>query len=129
MESITEGELVQVSKFCFSQKYKLKSSDDFRKVFAFRSKVSNAHLALYAMPNNFSFNRLGVAVGKINGNAVVRNKIKRFLREAFRLTREQQYHQGFDFVVVPKKGCLLEIHVLQESFLKLTSQAITFQKR
>ena len=61
---------MQVSEFCFPQKYKLKSSDDFRKVFAFRLKFSNAHLALYAMPNGFSFNRLGVAVGKINGNAV-----------------------------------------------------------
>lgn len=117
---------MKVSEFCFPQKYKLKSSDDFRKVFAFRLKVSNAHVALYAMPNGISFNRLGVAVGKSNGNAVVRNRIKRLLREAFRLTRGQQQAQGFDLVVVPKKGCLLEILVLQESFLKLTSQAMTF---
>jgi len=42
------------------------------------------------------------------------------------LTREQHHHQGFDLVVVPKKGCLLEILVLQESFLKLTSQGMKF---
>ena len=113
-----------VSEFSFSQKYKLKSSDDFRKVFAFRLKVSNSHLALYAMPNGFSFNRLGVAVGKTNAHAAVRNRIKRLLREAFRLTREQQQAQGFDLVVVPKKGCMLEIAGLKDSFMNLTLQAM-----
>lgn len=73
------------------------------------------------MPNGLSFNRLGVAVGKKNGSAVARNRIKRLLREAFRLTRLQQA-VGFDLVVVPKLFILQELNGLKDSFVKLTTQ-------
>jgi ribonuclease P protein component len=47
--------------------------------------------------------RLGITVTKKVGNAVARNRIKRVLREVFRLER-RLFPQGFDFVVVAKRG-------------------------
>lgn len=47
--------------------------------------------------------RLGMAVTKKTGNAVWRNRVRRLIREVFRLEQEQ-ISAGHDIVVVPKKG-------------------------
>jgi ribonuclease P protein component len=47
--------------------------------------------------------RLGVTVTRKSGKAVVRNRFKRLLREAFRLD-QALLPPGYDLVVVPKRG-------------------------
>ncbi len=47
--------------------------------------------------------RLGVSVSKDHGGAVRRNKLKRLLREAFRLER-QRFPQGLDLVLIPRQS-------------------------
>lgn len=113
---------MKIPAYGFSQKCKIKSSEEFKSVFSFKLKVSNPHLAIYYSPNGLDFNRLGVAVGKINGNAVVRNRIKRLIREVFRLTKNDQ-PKGMDLIVVPKKGFVFEISELRKSFVKLVINA------
>jgi ribonuclease P protein component len=56
-------------------------------------------LTLYAAPNDCGHARLGVSVGKSFGGAVVRNRLKRLLREVFR-QNQQQIPAGFDYVVM-----------------------------
>lgn len=47
--------------------------------------------------------RLGMAVTKKTGSAVRRNRVRRLIRECFRLERAD-VEPGFDYVVVPKRG-------------------------
>jgi ribonuclease P protein component len=49
--------------------------------------------------NEFDYARLGVSVGKSCGNAVVRNRLKRLLREAFRQSQDV-IPAGFDYFLM-----------------------------
>jgi ribonuclease P protein component len=58
-------------------------------------------LALYECPNGSPRRRLGIAVSKAVGNAVVRNRVKRLIREAFR-TGRTTLAAGVDILVVAR---------------------------
>lgn len=89
-------------QFGFPKAVRILKKSDFNKTFEFGKKgVSNA-LVVFARPNGLTFSRLGLAVSKKNGNAVKRNRIRRMIREAFRLQRPD-LPKGFDLVCIPRK--------------------------
>lgn len=52
--------------------------------------------------NGMPFSRIGVSIGRAQGNAVLRNRIKRLVREAFRL-KQRELPCGFDILVTMSK--------------------------
>ena len=62
---------------------------------------ANGYLVLYARRNRLGINRIGVTVSKKLGKAVVRNRVRRRLREVYRL-HESRFLPGWDIVVVAR---------------------------
>jgi ribonuclease P protein component len=85
---------------------RLSRSGDFDRVYRDGSSRANRFLVLYSFPRSRepgSEPRLGVSVGRRVGGAVVRNKVKRTLREAF-WSLAERLPEGHDFVVVARPG-------------------------
>ncbi len=86
----------------FQKESRLLTSGDFSFVFKKPLKVTGQSFDLYVRANNLPRARLGLAVPKkAIKHAVMRNRVKRVLREYFRA--HQQQLEGFDVVVVVKK--------------------------
>jgi len=83
----------------FSRQQRLLSPSEFKSIFNRPIKVSNAYLSVLARPNGMNQARLGLTVPKKQvKHAVARNRIKRLIRESFRLSQFRL--AGFDIVVM-----------------------------
>ncbi len=81
----------------------LKKNDDFIRVYKKGRSKADKRLVLYSFKNGLNENRLGISVSKKVGNSVVRHHLARLIREAYRL-HEEDFHIGWDLVVVVRKG-------------------------
>jgi ribonuclease P protein component len=82
----------------------LKLNHIFRRLYA-TSGHANGYLVLYARKNRMNTNRVGVTVGKKLGHAVVRNRVRRRLREIYRLNAHKLSF-GYDIVIVARTRCV-----------------------
>ena len=80
-------------------------SSDYRALYKTGRKIHSERLVLFCRANSIGHPRLGVTVSRKIGGAVVRNRIKRLLREIFRRSFNQIPNQ-FDIVVNAKSGCV-----------------------
>ena len=91
---------------------------DFKKVFELGSKFPSKLIIIYALPNKLPYCRLGLSVSRKVGSSVVRNKVKRRLREIFRRQLTDKPLR-YDFVVVARYASAeAEFADLQTSIIK-----------
>lgn len=76
----------------------IKKNAEFQRVYETRKSAANKHMVVYARRNGLEYNRFGFSVSKKVGKAVVRNKIRRRLKEILRTSL--MTFVGFDVVVV-----------------------------
>jgi len=78
---------------------RLTSNQQFKAVLDRGCRAGNRLLTLYAAANDCGHPRLGISVGRSSGKAVVRNRLKRLLREAFRRGQDR-IPPDFDYVLM-----------------------------
>ena len=81
----------------------LRSNQEFKKVYNNKKSFANKNLIMYISENGTDPKRLGVSVSKKVGNSIVRHRLARLVREAFRLNTSH-IPDGIDVVVVVKAG-------------------------
>lgn len=84
-------------------------------------------IVLYKLPTRYPTNRIGFTVSNKIGNAVTRNRIRRRLKEAYRL-REEKIKEGFDLVVVARhKSAESDYHSLENELTEALSSLGLFK--
>ena len=96
----------------------LKKNSDFRRLYAKGKSAANAYMVVYCRRNALGVNRLGYTVSVKLGHAVVRNRVRRRLREIVRLNAPR-LKNGWDIVVVARSRCVhAEYRKLEAAFLR-----------
>src|ERR671914_858627 len=83
----------------FPKAHRLGGELEFKAVYDARVRESRGPLTAYALPNDLGHPRLGLSVSRRVGTAPRRNRIKRLLRETFRLM-QHDFPRGYDLVIV-----------------------------
>ena len=97
----------------------LRKPAEFQAVYDRRRSAADNTLIVYAKENGLGYSRVGLSVSKKFGIAVRRNRIRRLMREAYRLTKEDLI-PGYDFVLIPRQ---LPDYTLDEFLKSLHKQA------
>ena len=102
----------------FLARYHLRRGADFQRVYQHRCRTSDEVLLVYGARNGLPYARIGLSVSRKMGKAVVRNRWKRLIREAFRLRRES-IPAGIDIIVLPRVGSEPRLADLLDSLPRL----------
>ncbi len=79
----------------------LRKNSEFSRVYRQGKSKANYTVVLYVKENGTQINRLGISVSKKVGNSVVRHRVKRLIKEAYRLN-EDAFESGYDLVYIAR---------------------------
>ena len=100
----------------------IKQNHEFRRLYSKGKSAVSPCLALYCRKNRCGKNRLGLTVGTKLGKAVVRNRTRRRLREAYRVN-EDRFASGWDIVAVARvRAAHVPYRELERSLLRLSGK-------
>ena len=89
--------------FSFDKKSRILKREDFLRIGKQGRPLRTKHFTILCLKNNIGNIRCGITVSKRIGNAVKRNRVKRFLREFFRLNRDH-LKESSDYIFIARNG-------------------------
>lgn len=111
-------------KFTFPKKNRIKSKAGFQLVYTTGRSVVDSLSVLYVLPLDAEGPKIGFAVGKKIGNAVVRNRVKRMMREVFRHHKSELLTNIQLIWVARKKLAAADLKTYDRVFMRLAKRAV-----
>lgn len=115
------------------KEYRLTRREDFNKVYRHGKSAANHQFVVYVL-NRYSGQtgdgfRLGISVSKKVGNAVVRNRLRRRIKEIVRLNREKLVSRKDFILIVRKPAAEMEYAEMEKSILHVLKRADLLVKK
>ena len=112
------------------KEFRVKDNKEFQGIFKKGKSFANRQLVIYYMKKeNQDHFRVGLSVSKKIGNAVVRNRIKRYIRQAFH-ELENDIKPTYDFIIIARQPTKdLEFFEVKKSLTHLLSKERLLNKR
>lgn len=112
-----------MKRFRLEKKLRLCKNQNFQRVYRGGRSYANKLLVLYVLPNRTESLRVGFAAGKRLGCAVVRNRVKRLLREVYRFN-QGEIISGVDLVLVGRQAMVkADLKSTTKAFFDLCGKA------
>ena len=100
----------------------IKQNHVFRRLYNKGKSAVSPCLAIYCRKNSLGYSRLGLTVGTKLGKAVIRNRTRRRIREAYRL-HEEEFFMGYDLVIVARvRASHVRYREVERSLMKTMSR-------
>ena len=101
------------------ERFTVKQNYEFRRLYSKGASAVCSRMVLYCRKNGSDENRIGLTVSAKLGHAVVRNRLRRRLREIYRL-HESRFQPGWDIVVVARSRAVdAPYQKLEKNYLSL----------
>jgi ribonuclease P protein component len=108
-------------RYRFTTAMRLRSKRDFKAIYQANVRVKVGPLLVYGRPNDLDHSRLGLAIARRVGSAVRRHRLKRMLRESFRLL-QYDLQAGYDFIISAQAHDDLSLAKYQELFQQAAAE-------
>ncbi len=113
-------EVVGVPRLTFPKHFRIRSGRDFERIYARKQKASDSVMLVFADANGMTHPRIGMSISRRHGNSVVRHRLRRLLREAFRL-EQHQLPVGLDLILIPgREARTATQQMFRESLVRLS---------
>ena len=111
------------------KRYRLRSNMEFQKVYKNGKNYWNRNLILFVKKNGLAYTRVGYSITKKIGNSVVRNKIRRQLKEVYRLNF-YRIEEGYDLIFIPKKNIVdISFKEIESAMIHIMSISKVIKKK
>lgn len=113
--------MAEQRRYTFGRTRRLTHAREFQSVYGAKCRKALGPLVVHGRPNGLDHPRLGLSVSRKVGTAVVRNRIKRLIREAFR-HMQHDFPRGYDLIVVVRPHEPLNLAAYQHLLHKAVRQ-------
>ena len=107
----------------------IRNKFEFNRVYSKGRSYVNHMMIIHVINSDKVKGKIGFAVGKKIGNAVIRNRIKRLMREAYRIS-QHEIDQNVSMILIARKPLIdVKSNVVQNAFINLCKKAKILKRR